>query len=112
MIEHHDAVGQVHHHAHVMLDQRDGRAVVGVEVEDVAAHVLLLLDVHAGHRLVEQQEIGLHGERAGKLDALLQAVGQLSDLDLADVRDLQEVDDLFDPVAVLDLFAQRRPDRG
>ena len=23
VVEHHDAVGQVHHHAHVVLDQRD-----------------------------------------------------------------------------------------
>ncbi len=26
VVEHHDAVGQIHHHAHVVLDQRDGGA--------------------------------------------------------------------------------------
>jgi len=44
-----------------VLDERDRRAELAVDVEDEAAHVLLLLDVHAGHRLVEQQELGLGG---------------------------------------------------
>ena len=39
-------------------------------------HVLLLLEVHAGHRLVEQQQLRLHRQRAAEFDALLQAVGQ------------------------------------
>src|SRR5262247_1103293 len=75
VIEHQDAIGQVHHHAHVVLDQRDGGAVMRVHVEDEARHVLLLLKVHAGHGLVEQQQIGLHGERTAKLDPLLQTIG-------------------------------------
>ena len=37
------------------LDQRDGGAELAVHVENEAAHVLLLLEIHAGHRLVEQQ---------------------------------------------------------
>src|SRR3712207_7499380 len=43
--------------------ERDGGAVLLVHVEDEAAHVLLLLQVHAGHGLVEEEEIGLHGDR-------------------------------------------------
>src|ERR1039458_452991 len=35
-----------------------------VHVEDEAAHVLLFLDVHAGHRLVQQQHAWLGGKRA------------------------------------------------
>src|SRR6185369_10938667 len=76
VVEHDDAVGDVHHHAHVVLDERDRGAELVVHVEDEARHVLLLLDVHAGHRLVEQQEIGLHRQRAAELDALLEAVRQ------------------------------------
>src|SRR5262249_89615 len=49
-------------------------------------------------------------ERAAKLDPLLQTVGQLSDLNLADVLDLEKVDDLLDAVALFDLFRERRPD--
>src|SRR5262245_42907001 len=57
VVEHHHAVGDVHHHAHVVLDEDDGGAEVVVDVEDEAAHVLLFLEVHAGHRLVEQQNL-------------------------------------------------------
>ena len=75
-------------------------------------HVLLLLEVHAGHRLVQQQQLRLHGQRAAELDALLQAVGQLADRHLADVLDLQEVDDLLDALAMLDLLASAGPKRS
>ena len=109
VVEHDDAVGKVHHHAHIVLDQRDRRAALLVHVDDEAAHVLLLLEVHAGHRLVEQQQRRLHGERAAELDALLQAIGQLADRRAADVLDFEEVDDLLDLLAMLDLFAERRP---
>ena len=54
-----------------------------VDVEDVAGHVLLLLGVHAGHRLVEQEDAGLQAERAAELDALLEAVGEPTDFVLA-----------------------------
>src|SRR5688572_19997436 len=55
VIEDYDAIRDVHDHAHVVLDQHDRRSVVVVDVEDEAAHVLLFLEVHSGHRLVEQQ---------------------------------------------------------
>src|SRR5262245_55932013 len=54
IVQHHHVVGEVHHHAHVVLDQDDGRAQRTIDVEDRAAHVVLLLGVHAGHGLVEQ----------------------------------------------------------
>src|SRR4030095_13545149 len=60
VVEHDDAVRDVHHHAHVVLDQHDGGAELVVDIEDEAAHVLLLFHVHAGHRLVEQQGARLH----------------------------------------------------
>src|SRR5215813_10125277 len=81
-----------------------------VDVEDEAAHVLLLLEIHPAHRLIEQEEIRLHGERAAELHPLLQTVGQFADLDLADMLDLEKVDDLFDAPALLDLFRERRAD--
>ncbi len=75
-VEHHHPVGEVHHHAHVVLDQRDGEPPLVAEVEDEAGHVLLLLGVHARHRLVEQEQLGVERQRAAELDALLQAVGE------------------------------------
>src|SRR5687768_1029727 len=71
VVEHHHAVGEVHDDAHVVLDQHDGGAELVVHIEDEAAHVLLFLDVHAGHGLVEEQHPGLGGERAAEVDALL-----------------------------------------
>src|SRR2546425_12801775 len=109
VVEHHHAVRDIHHHAHVMLDQHDGGAIVVVDVEDEAAHVLLFLEVHAGHGLVEQQDRRLGGERAAQLDAVLQAGGQPPDRRLADMLDLEEVDDLLDRLAVSELLALRRP---
>src|SRR5262245_23818411 len=51
VVEDDDAVRDIHHDAHVVLDERDGGAELGVDVEDEAAHVFLFLDVHPRHRL-------------------------------------------------------------
>src|SRR2546425_1191256 len=69
------AIGDVHHHAHVVLDQRDGGAELVVHVEHEAAHVFLLLYVHPGHGLVEKKELRLGGEGTGQLHPLLEPVG-------------------------------------
>ena len=95
-------VGQVHHHAHVVLDHQHRHAPFGAHVENEARHVLGLLAVHAGDGLVEHQHLGLHGQRARHLDALLQAVGQGRDRRMADMVDLEKIDD-----ALLDVGAQR-----
>src|SRR6267378_1655305 len=113
VVQHRHAVGDVHDHAHVVLDEHDGRAELAVDVENEARHVFLLLDVHAGHRLVEQQQLGLGGERPPELHALLQAVRQLAGRRLADRLDLEEVDHALDECAVGQLLALGRspPDR-
>src|SRR5712671_2191150 len=110
MIKDNHTVGEVHDHAHIMFNQGDGHVLVPVYVEDIARHVLFFLDVHAGHRLVEQQEIGFHCKRARKLDALLQAIRQLADDRLADRLDSQQVYDFFDTMAMRNLFSLRRPE--
>src|SRR5690606_15333845 len=46
VVQHHDTVGDIHHHAHIVFDQADRRAEFVVDVEDEAAHVLLLLQIH------------------------------------------------------------------
>src|SRR5574343_1176638 len=105
VVQHHHAVGDVHHHAHVVLDQDDGGAELLVDVQDEAAHVLLLLDVHAGHGCVEQQHAGLHRQGAAQVHALLQAVGQAAHRRLAEGLDLEEIDDVLDELAVRALLA-------
>src|SRR5215472_16187624 len=105
VIEHHHAVRQIHHHAHVVLDQHHRRADLIIDVEDEAAHVLLLLEIHPRHRLVEQQQLGLCGQSTPELDALLQPVGQPAHGSLAHVLDLEEIDHRLDLLAVLELLA-------
>ena len=92
-----------------MLDQRDRRAELVVDVEDEAAHVLLLLDIHAGHRLVEQQQFRLHRQSARQFDPLLQPIGELPDRHLADRLDLEKVYEALDIGAVLELLPLGRP---
>src|SRR6266511_1239486 len=69
VVEDDHVIADVHDHAHVVLDQGDGGAELAVDVEDEAAHVLLLLDVHARHGLVEQEELRLGRQRPGQLHA-------------------------------------------
>src|SRR5512134_2715321 len=88
VFEHDHPVREVHHHAHVVLDERDRGAELLVYVEDEAGHVLLLFEVHAGHGFVEEQQFRLHGEGAAEFHPLLQPVGQLADRHLSDVLDL------------------------
>ncbi len=106
-IQHHDAVGDIHHHAHVVLDHHHGHAELFVEIDDVARHVLLFLEVHAGHRLVEQDQLRLQRHGAGELDALAQAVGQGAGGGLAHRLQVEEIDDLLDLAAMLELLAPR-----
>src|SRR5512134_3225756 len=49
VVEHHHVARDIHHHAHVVLDQHDRGAPLVVDVEDEARHVLLLFDVHPRH---------------------------------------------------------------
>jgi hypothetical protein len=110
VVEHHDAIRQVHHDTHVVLDQRNRGAELIVHVEDEAGHVLLLFQIHSRHRLVEQQQFRPHGERAAELDALLQAVWQAADRDAPDLLNFEKVDDPLDGTTVFDFLVQGRAD--
>ena len=71
MVEYGHPVGDLHDDPHVVLDQQDGE----IEVDDEAAeqpHELDGLSLgHAGRGLVEQQQGGLGGQRAGQLQPSL-----------------------------------------
>ena len=85
----------------------DRHAELFVEIDDVARHVLLFLEVHAGHRLVEQDQLRLQRHGAREFDALAQAVGQGAGGRLAHRLQVEEVDDLLDLAAMLELLAPR-----
>src|SRR5882724_2178220 len=109
VVQRHHVPGDVHHHAHVVLDEGHGGPELVVHPENEPAHVLLLLDVHARHGLVEEEEGGLGGQRPRQLHPLLQAIGKPPGGRLADGLDLEEVDDLLHEAPVLELLAAGRP---
>ena len=78
-----------------MLHQENGDTQFLADIQDEPGHVLGLLQVHAGHGLVQQEQLGLHGQGATQLDPLLEAVGQQGHWVLPPPLDLQEVDDVL-----------------
>ena len=82
-IEHHDAVGEIHHKTHVVLHQQHRHAAVA-QLTQQRGEPLLLHVAQSRGRLVEQQQQRVDAQRARDLDdALLaerQASGQLVDL--------------------------------
>ena len=77
-IEHGDVVGDRLDQLHVVLDDQDGQAVAFQAAQQLA-QFLLLGRVQPGGRLVEQQQVGRPGQRAGDLDVALMAVGERAD---------------------------------
>src|SRR3989442_7416813 len=69
VVEHQDASGDAHDGLHDVLDHQH-RDAPAVDLLDEAHRAFDLLGVQAGHDLVEQEQRGLHGERAGQLEAL------------------------------------------
>src|SRR5918994_6670407 len=81
-----DQPAGVHHQAamaeradgvHHVLDQQDGDALPA-QASDQADALFQLGRVEAGQPFVEQQQFGIEGERAGKLQALLVDIGELA----------------------------------
>jgi hypothetical protein len=93
-----------------VLDHDDRDTELVAHVEDEAGHVLGLLQVHPGHRLVQQEQLGLHRKGAAEFDALLHAVGQLADGESPPLLQLQEVDGVLDRGPVDELTSTRLAD--
>ena len=119
-VQHHNPVGDVHHHPHVVLHQDDtahavpqhrrirvGDALAFEDIDDKAGDVLFFFQVHAGHRLIQQQDFRFQRQSPPQLHALAHAVGQRADRVLADRLYFQEIDDVFHGLAVLDFFFMR-----
>lgn len=67
----------------------------------------LRLGVHSGHRLVKEEQARLHGKRPAEVDALADAVGELTHGHVAVVLDLQEIDELLGHPALTELPTPR-----
>ena len=113
LVEHHDAAGQRDDHLHDVLDDHDGDAAA-MDAPHQLDRLAHLGRRQAGHRLVEQQRLGLGGERAGDLqplaagraEALGRRVGQRAEPD-----PLQHVARLGARLARV-VMAQQGADRG
>ena len=78
VVEDGDPVADAHDDPHVVLDEQDGQAELGSQPADEVGQVARLLGVHAGGRLVEQQELRTRGQRSRDLQPALVAVGQVA----------------------------------
>src|SRR5262245_42161015 len=69
-VEHDDAVGDLHHQAHVMLDEQDGHAPLVADGAQDGREGADFLVVEAPGRLIDQQEPGMARESPSQRDAL------------------------------------------
>ena len=77
-----DAVGHRHRLLLVVRDHDEGDADVALDPLELDLHRLAQLEVERAERLVEQQHLRVHDERAGERDALLHAARELRGLGL------------------------------
>ena len=75
-IEHDDALAEAHDELHVVFDDQEREVEAGADVADHRHQLLGLLRVHPGGGLVEDEQVGLGGQRPGDLQAALLPVGQ------------------------------------
>src|SRR6185503_10704332 len=75
VVEHHHAVADVHHQPHVVLDEQHRHAIVAHAADQLAERDALRR-IHAGRGLVEREQLGLGGQRAGNFQTALVAVRQ------------------------------------
>ena len=94
VVEDDDVVGNLHDHAHVVLDQQDRDVVLVADEAEEAVELGRLARIEAGGRLVEAEEerLGAHG--AGDLEAPLRAIGQVAGRVVGAVDEI----DLLEPV--------------
>ncbi len=87
-----------------MLDQQNRGSLKFVHIKDEPRHVLLLLDVHPGHRLIKEHHLRLKGQCTTQFHTLAQSVGKRPNDRLADMLHLKEVDDLLNFDAMINLL--------
>ena len=75
VVEHVDLLGDAHDQLDVVLDEQHGDAGVA-DVADLLDQMGALGRVHAGRRLVQEEQARLGGQRPGDLDQALRPVGQ------------------------------------
>jgi hypothetical protein len=77
VLHHHDAVADLGGHPQVMGDEQHGKIEALAHVVEQLQHLRLHRHVKRRYRLVGDQHLGLHRQRAGDADALALAAGEL-----------------------------------
>ena len=77
VVQHHDVVRYLHHHAHVVLDEEDGRAVLLSDELQEFVEFVRFARIEAGGGLVEAQQQRFRAHGTGDLETPLRAVGQV-----------------------------------
>jgi len=88
-------VGDAIDQRHVVLDHQDGDAELGFHVADPERHVVGLLHIQPGRRLIQQDQLRLGAQRAGQFDHLAHAIGQPGDELVPMGGKVKEIDDLL-----------------
>src|SRR5262249_46755719 len=109
-VQHVDRVRNVEHDIHVVLNHDDGHVQFVPQVEHETRNVLGLLLVHSGDHFIEQQELWTRRKGPAEFHALLQAIWQRCDLMIADLLDLEELDDTLDLRTRIDLLTLSTPE--
>ena len=96
-----DLVGELAHHVHLVRDDDDRDAELGVDLAQQGQHLLRRVRVEGARGLVGEQDLRLRRERAGDADALLLPAREPTDVGVRLVGQPDEVQQVRDPARLL-----------
>src|SRR5207253_2182948 len=92
-----NSFADAHDQLHVVFDEQNADLELVADEADQLHQFDLLLRVHSGGRLVEQQQARLGGQRPRDLEAALIAVGQVFGLKTLFVGEAEELEKFLRP---------------
>ena len=105
LVHDHDLPGDLHRLLLVVGDEDRRHVDLVVEAAQPLAKLLADVRVEGAERLVQKQHLGLHGERASERHALALAARELRRVAVAEPLEMDEPDQLLDPLGDLLLRA-------
>jgi hypothetical protein len=111
--EHADAIGERRRVFEVVRDEQRRKREVAEDRAKLGPHLGTRMRIERGHRLVEQQYVGLTRERSRKRDSLALAAGELAGPRVREVVDVQSLEQAVDtaPERDVSLDGQVREER-
>ena len=102
-----NAVGETHRQLQVVLNQEDRQVQIGPQPTKLLAQFRTLLGVHPCGGLVYEKQLRLHGQRPCEFDPLLSSVWQLTHGSFSHPIEIEELQDVLNPLPVFPLVASR-----